>query len=70
MNDAEDAKAMCPYYCRFRDREIQCESCVRRARQVFVFYNHAEALKHKRLYCDSYSWRLCPYAVRLDEDRA
>ena len=65
MNNVEDARAMCPYYQRIKDREIQCECCVNKARQIFVFRNAADAIRHKRAYCDRYTWAECPYASML-----
>ena len=67
MNLSESARALCPYYKRFRDREIQCESCVARARLVFVFRSRGEATGHKRQLCDTYGWTMCPYAKLMDE---
>jgi hypothetical protein len=62
MNANEDALAVCPYYRKFKNREIQCEACLNRARIVFVFHSAAEAIRHKRSYCDTYAWEGCPYA--------
>lgn len=67
MNISESARAVCPYYRIYRERQIQCESCVRRTRLVFVFRNPAESIRHKRAYCDSYDWEMCPYARMLNE---
>lgn len=63
MNLNEDAKAICPYYKRYYLREIQCEGCMNRSRTVFVFHSAAEAMKHKRNFCDTYAWEECPYAT-------
>ena len=62
MNNNEDALAICPYYNKFRGKEIQCESRIHKARHVFVFQSEEEARRHKQTYCDEYCWRLCPYA--------
>lgn len=62
MNLSESARAKCPYYRVYRDREIQCESCVLRARLLLVFRTLDEAMRHKRQYCDTYDWEVCPYA--------
>ena len=67
MNDKESARAICPYYKSIRDRQIQCESCVKKTRQVFVFKSQGEAIRHKRMYCDSYNWELCEYAEVLNK---
>ena len=67
MNKTEDARALCPYYQKMTDKEIQCEGCVHRARLVFVFHSKTEALRHKREYCDQYSWDRCPYAGMLSK---
>ena len=67
MNQTESARAKCPYYKKIKDREIQCESCVKRARLVLVFHSQAEAVKHKRKYCDEYDWEQCEYARALNE---
>ena len=70
MNRNEAARARCPYYCRFETRTIQCTSCVKRTRLVLAFRSDAEALRHKRKFCDTYDWRDCPYAKdRLAEGR-
>ena len=65
MNLNENARAKCPYYKKYKDREIQCESCVTRARMVFVFHDSGSAIKHKRAYCDDYGWQECEYAKVL-----
>ena len=67
MNLSENARAVCPYYKKIHDREIQCEGCVDRARQVFVFHSAQEAIRHKRHYCDQHSWDRCPYANMLSK---
>jgi len=67
MNLSENARAACPYYKKITDREIQCEGCVQRARLVFVFRTKADAISHKREYCDTLRWSLCPYAQMLNE---
>lgn len=69
MNISESARAVCPFYQTYRDREIQCESCVKRTRLLLVFRNKTEAIRHKRSFCDTYEWGECPNAKhRLDED--
>ncbi len=67
MNDNESALAICPFYERFRDREIQCESRIRRVRLLQVFSSRTEAIKFKRKYCDQYCWLSCDYARMLYE---
>lgn len=62
MNITESARALCPYYKKYVEREIQCEGCVKRARLIFAFRNRAEALAYKRTVCDTYGWCMCPYA--------
>jgi hypothetical protein len=62
LNRTEDVRAKCPYYCRYETRTIQCVSCVKRTRLLLSFRNTAEALRHKRKYCDTYDWGVCPYA--------
>ena len=65
MNLTEAARAKCPYYRRYQDRTIQCESCVNRTRLVFIFRRSVDAEKHKRRFCDTYGWDDCPYATKL-----
>ena len=62
MNLSEAARAICPYYKKYKDREIQCEGCVKRARLVFAFRSKSEALAYKRGVCDTYGWCMCAYA--------
>ena len=66
MNLPESAKAKCPFYEKYCDREIQCESRLHRARLIFVFRNGTEALHFKREYCDQYQWCACEYAQLLN----
>ena len=65
MNLTENARAICPFYEHYEGYEIQCESRIHRARQVFAFDTQVTALWHKRNYCDQYKWCLCPYAEKL-----
>lgn len=67
MNLPENAKAKCPFYQAYHDREIQCESRIGRTRLVHSFYNSTEAIRHKRQYCDQYCWHRCMYAEVLLE---
>lgn len=68
MNENEDARAMCPYYRWFRGQKIQCESCVRQARLVLAFRSRSIATQHKRAYCDTHAWDLCPYACMKNRE--
>lgn len=66
MNNIENVRAICPFYMTYSKRQICCESCVNRTRLIFEFRTNAEAEKHKREYCDTYSWAKCEYAGMLN----
>ena len=68
MNISESARAVCPFYRTYSGRVIQCESCVKKARLTFAFKTQEAALRHKRAFCDTFTWAACPYAAHMDRE--
>jgi hypothetical protein len=66
MNCKENARAICPFYVHYAERQISCESCVNRTKLIFAFRNEKEAERHKREFCDTYDWPYCEYADMLN----
>lgn len=63
-NLSRSARAVCPFFKRSVDEQIQCESAMRCV-TLHRFRSVQRAEDHLRRYCNTYDWQRCPYARLL-----
>ena len=68
MNNAADARAICPYYRKRRGCRISCEGVSGMRAAEFVFRSTRQAERYAARHCECQGWQTCLYAEKLNEE--